>query len=306
VYAFQVWNEPNLNLYLNPQWSGTTPASPTIYRAMLNAFYRGLKSVDPGALVVTAATAPFGDVQPGGDRLQPVRFWREVLCLGTSSSGALYTTSCPNPARFDVLAHNMYSWGSPQTHAFWPDDVAIPDLGKLTRVLRAAERTGRALPRVRHPLWITEVGYDSAPPNPFGVPVARDARWLNEVLAELWREGASSIFWYLIVDEPPIPSYSLTTQSGLYYVDGEPKQPMLSAFRFPIDAWRAGGTTVDVWVRAPTGGRLEIQRYGRSGWATVQAREVHAGASFLTAVGSGGGGIRARIGADISVAWRVG
>jgi hypothetical protein len=299
VYAFQVWNEPNLNLYLNPQWSGNTPASPSMYRAMLNAFYRGLKSVDPGALVVTAGTAPFGDVQAGGARVQPVLFWQGVLCAGSPR--------CPNPAHFDVLAHNMYSWGSPQTHAFWPDDVALPDLGKLTSLLATAERTGRALPRERHQVWITEVGYNSDPPNPYGVPLATDARWLDEALAELWREGATSIFWYLVGDEPPIPSYSLTEQSGVYYVNGEPKQSMLKAFQFPIDAWRAAGTTVDVWIRSPLGGRLKIQRYGRSGWETLRARQVRAGASFLTVVADGGGrSIRAQIGSDTSAAWRVG
>ena len=54
VKAFQVWNEPNLAKYLNPQWSGSRATSPKVYRAMLNGFYRGVKSVGSNALVVTA------------------------------------------------------------------------------------------------------------------------------------------------------------------------------------------------------------------------------------------------------------
>jgi hypothetical protein len=265
---------------------------------MLNAFYAGLKSADPAALVVTAGTAPFGDIQPGGPRLQPVRFWRGVLCTAAPS--------CADPAHFDVLAHNMYSWGSPQTPAYWPDDVAIPDLWKLTRVLHTAERSGHALPREPHPVWITEVGYDSNPPNPYGVPVATEARWLDEALAELWREGAAAIFWYQVVDDPPIPSLAYATESGLYYVNGEPKSPMLRAFQFPFEAWGAGGTRVDVWVRSPVGGRLYVERSGRSGWKTVHALDVRAGEPFLTSITDRGGwGVRAQIGSRSSAVWRL-
>src|SRR5262249_44369086 len=49
VAAFQVWNEPNLDTYLSPQWSGTHTLAPLLYRRMLNGFYRGVKSVDPSA-----------------------------------------------------------------------------------------------------------------------------------------------------------------------------------------------------------------------------------------------------------------
>ena len=42
VRYWQPWNEPNLSLYLAPQWtrsdSGWAPASPGIYRQLLNAF----------------------------------------------------------------------------------------------------------------------------------------------------------------------------------------------------------------------------------------------------------------------------
>lgn len=301
VYAFQVWNEPNLNVYLTPQWQGDSPASPSIYRAMLNAFYSGLKSVDRSALVVTAATAPFGDIQPGGPRLQPVRFWRGVLCTRVSAS------RCPDPAHFDVLAHNMYSWGSPETHAYWPDDVAIPDLGKLTSLLRGAERAGRALPRERHPVWITEVGYNSRPPNPYGVPLARAARWLDEALGELWREGASAIFWNQVGDQPPVPSYSATSQSGVYYVSGAPKWAMLDAFRFPIDTWRASGSTLEVWGKSPASGRLAIEQHGPSGWRTVRVLAIRRGATFQATIPRRGARtVRARIGRYASIALRPG
>ena len=222
VAGFQVWNEPNLATYLTPQWSGRHPASPALYRRMLNGFYRGVRSIDSKALVVTAGTAPFGDLRPGGRRVPPARFWRELLCLRQTRAG-LRTSTCASPARFDVLAHHTYSVGTPRRKAINDDDVSIPDIGKLTRLLRAAERSARALPRRMHPVWVTEVSYDSRPPDPNGVPEAKHARWLQETLYLLWRQGVSEIIWFQVRDQLPEPSYEASNQSGVFLRDGRAK-----------------------------------------------------------------------------------
>jgi hypothetical protein len=277
VWAFQLWNEPNLPLYLTPQWVGNRVASPSIYRAMLNAFYAGIKSVNPAALVVTAGTGPFGDPWVGG-RIMPAMFWRALLCL-RQVGARLVGTHCHDPAHFDVLAHHPYSVGAPATKALNFDDVSIPDLGKLTALLRIAESTGGALPRIRHPIWVTEVGYNTNPPNPLGVPVGEDARWVAQTLALLWRQGVSLITWNTIVDQPPIPSYATTSQSGVFFLSGAPK-PALEAFRFPLAAWRAGGG-VEVWARAPAAGLLRIERLQDGRWRAVLAAPVASHAIVL-------------------------
>jgi hypothetical protein len=304
VAAFQVWNEPNLSVYLSPQWSGTKAVAPELYRSMLNAFYRGVKSVDPRAVVVTAGTAPFGDF-PGGQRMMPALFWRDVFCL-QELAGQLRGTSCPDPAHFDVFAHHPYSVGAPTTSALNADDVSIPDLGKLTSLLRAAERMGRALPRVRHPLWITEVSYNSYPPDPGGVPINEQARWLEQTLEELWREGAQVVIWNQIGDQSPVPSYQATNQSGVYYLDGTPK-PALLAFRFPLVAWRAGKSAVEVWGRTPVSGRLVVEERVGSTWKTVRTLGVHAHATFLTQISDPAGvSLRAQISGLTSLIWHLG
>lgn len=156
MYAFQPWNEPNLAKYLAPQWvrrGGKYLAeAPRIYRALQTAFYRGVKAGAPGALVVTAGTAPFGDPQPGGRRIQPALFWREVLCLSRS----LRPLRCPAPARFDALAHHPYSIAGPSAERSTPTTSRF-DLGKLVRIVRRAVATGRALPRASKRLWATEL-----------------------------------------------------------------------------------------------------------------------------------------------------
>ena len=303
VKAFQVWNEPNLDKYLNPQWTRSRATSPKVYRAMLTGFYRGVKSTGSRALVVTAGTAPFGDAQPGGRRIQPARFWRELLCLRLVR-GAPRPRSCPARARFDVLAHHPYSVGRPRRKALNADDVSIPDIVKLTRLLRAAERSGRALPRKRHPIWVTETSYDSSPPDPDGVPAATHARWLQEAFFLLWRQGVDTITWFQVRDQLPAPSFAASNQSGVYFADGRAK-PAARAFRFPLVAERATRTSHRVWGRSPLAGRLRIQRRSGTRWRTVRTVQAKRGGTFLLRVGriSAGERLRARVGKETSLSW---
>jgi hypothetical protein len=304
VAAFQVWNEPNLSDYLSPQWSGGRPASPDLYRRMLNAFYRGVKSVDPSAVVVTAGSAPFGD-QPGGLRMTPVTFWRNLLCLN-GAGGRLRSAGCTDPAHFDAWSHHPYAVGSPTWHALDPGDVAMPDLGKLTSLMRAAERDGTALPRGGHPLWVTEVAYNSYPPDPGGVPIQRDARWLEQAFEVLWREGAQAIFWEQVGDMPPIPSFSMTSQSGVYYVNGRPK-PALTAYRFPLVGWRESAGTVEIWGRSPVAGRVSIQRQAGSGWRSLRTLNGRRHGVFAISIADRAPiRVRAEVSGQTSLVWTTG
>jgi hypothetical protein len=114
------------------------------------------------------------------------------------------------------------------------------------------------------------------------------------------------ITWNNVGDQLPIPSYADTSQSGVFFVDGRPK-PALQAFRFPLVAWHAGGSRVTVWGRAPAGGRLEIQRRIGSTWSTVRTLDVTGHSTFLTNIAHRGGvSLRARVGGQTSLTWRVG
>ena len=308
VRAFQVWNEPNLDKYLNPQWNGRRTAAPALYRRMLTAFYRGARSVDSSALVVTAGTGPFGDPRPGGNRIMPARFWRDVLCLRRTSQGRLATTSpCPSPARFDVLAHHPYSVGRPSRKALNADDVSIPDIGKLTSLLRYAEKTGRAGPRTRHPMWVTETSYDSSPPDPNGVEEAMHARFLAEAFYLLSRQGVDVITWFQIRDQAPVPSFAATNQSGVFFRDGRPKLAA-AAFRFPFVTERAHGGKLRAWGRSPVDGQLTIERLRGSIWRPVRSLNVRRNGTFLALVPGSGtpDRLRARVDTETSLSWTQG
>lgn len=306
VRYWQAWNEPNLSIYLTPQWRrvghGWAAASPTTYRAMLDAFYAAVKAVQPDALVLSAGTAPYGDV-PGGERMPPAQFVRNLLCLDESGRRA---RRCSNPARFDILDHHPYSVQGPFFRAFNRDDVAIADLAKLVAPLRRAERLHTIGGARHHQVWVTELSWDSSPPDPQGVPAATQARWLEQSFALLWREGVSTAMWYLIVDAPPIPSYAASYQSGVYLIDGRPK-PSATAFRFPfVLVGAVRHSRAQFWGRAPLAGTVAIEVRAHSHWRPLRTLAPGSGGVFeLTMSAHRGELLRARQAGETSLPWSV-
>ncbi|MGN6372917.1 MAG: hypothetical protein ACTHM1_07985 [Solirubrobacteraceae bacterium] len=306
VRYWQAWNEPNLSTYLTPQWRRAghswAPASPTTYRAMLDAFYAEVKSVQPDARVLAAGTAPYGDV-PGGERMPPAQFVRNLLCLDESGTRA---RRCSDPARFDILDHHPYSVQGPFFRALNRDDVAIADLPKLIGPLRRAERLHTISGAHHHQVWVTELSWDSSPPDPHGVPAETQARWLEQSLALLWREGVSTAMWYLIVDAPPVPSYAASYQSGVYLIDGRPK-PSATAFRFPfvlVGAVRR--SRARFWGRAPVAGTVAIEARTHSHWKPLRSLAPGGGGVFeLTLSVHRGEQLRARQAGETSLPWSV-
>jgi hypothetical protein len=306
VRYWQAWNEPNLSIYLTPQWRrvrhGWAPASPATYRAMLDAFYATVKGVQPDALVMSAGTAPYGDV-PGGERMPPAQFVRNLFCLDESGRRA---ERCRDRARFDILDHHPYSVQGPFFRAFNRDDVAIADLGKLTGPLRLAERLHTIGGARHHQVWVTELSWDSSPPDPHGVPAATQARWLEQSFELLWQEGVSTAMWYLIVDAPPSPSYAASYQSGVYLLDGRPK-PAATAFRFPfVQVGSLRRSHALLWGRAPLGSTVAIEGRSHGHWRPLRTLRPAAGGVFeLHLSVHRGEQLRASQAGEVSLPWRV-
>lgn len=307
VRYWQPWNEPNLDYYLSPQWTrkghSWSAASPVIYRGLLNAFYRAVKGVSSSNFVVTAGTAPYGD-PPGGQRMQPVTFDRNLFCLRDDAQLAAF--HCSDPPHLDALSHHPYGVGGPSWHALDANDVAVPDIYKLARVLHAAERAGHALPRGPKRLWVTEISWDSSPPDPHGVPIAGHARWLEQALYVLWSQGVDTVLWLQIVDAPPVPNYASTYQAGLYFIRGAAK-PAAQAFRFPFITRRLSRGSVQAWGRAPEGGTVVIEIQRGSRWVAVRRLSVALHHVFTTMLAVRGKAVfRAKTGAQTSLTWTQG
>src|SRR2546421_718887 len=273
VRYWGAWNEPNIVQMITPQWEGGAPASPAIYRALLNAFYAGVKSVSGSNLVIGGAMSPYGD-PPGGPRMPPALFARELFCAH----------GCSDPPHLDAFDHHPYDVGGPARRALNADDVSTPDMGKLTKILRGAERSGRVAPRGRKRLWVTELSWESNPPDPAGIPILQHARWVEYGFYTLWRAGVDTVLWYQVRDEAPgTIGYQFTFQSGIEFNNGSPKPDTLS-FRFPFVSQRINKKKIRVWGKSPSGGRGTVQRRAGGGWRTLAVLRPGANRVFYAVV----------------------
>jgi hypothetical protein len=299
VRYWQAWNEPNLDQYLTPQWTPThngnfAAASPNVYRPLLNAFYGAVKGVNPSNFVLTAGMAPYGNPPglslPGiGNRVPPVTFDRVLFS---------------KPAHLDALAQSIYAIKGPTWHALNAGDVAVPDVYKVNAALSAGERAGKVLPRGPKQIWVTELGWNSNPPSPGGVPVAQQARWYEQAMYVLWRQGVDAVLLLQLVDaSPPIPKGSTAEQSGLFFASGGAK-PSATAFQFPFVTDRLDRRHVRVWGRSPSGGRLVIERQSGGTWRTLATLSAGARGVFVKTIALRGAAVlRARIGSQASLSW---
>jgi Cellulase (glycosyl hydrolase family 5) len=277
-HVFQVWNEPNLSLDLNPV-SGST------YRGMVNAVSDAVHAVDPDNLVVAGDLDPFGHPKSKKQKwysVAPLAFMRSMLCL---SKGVHPHATCKNPARFDVWSHHPYTFGGPFGKAKLPDDVELGDLPRMRAVLKAGVRLHHVVSARPVQFWVTEFGWDTNPPRKHAAPLGLAARWTAESLHQMWLSGVSLVTWFLLEDYPSPSPY----QSGFYFhassLANARAKPGLTAFRFPFVAYLGKKqTTVNVWGRDATSDRETVTvqlRHGKSGsWRTVALVSSNANGIF--------------------------
>jgi hypothetical protein len=302
VDSFQIWNEPNLNLYLGPQYEDGKPYAPIRFRELLNAGYASVKAAQPGATVAAAGMAPFGDpVSQNATRTRPIAFLRSTFCLDQALD-----RTCADVANADVVSLHPYAVDRPGRHAYDPDDATVPDYNRVATVVNAA-RTAKTLGPKTPQYWVTEVSYDSDDPDPKGVPLATRARYISEAMWRVWRVGVNTVVWYLMRDAAPTPSYASTYQSGVFYRSGRRKSDA-RAFRFPLMVTGKGASRLNVWFRTPTAGTtsVQIRRSGR--WTTaVRKRGLPLnGVASVKVPRDGVTGVRGVAGKATSYVWNVG
>jgi hypothetical protein len=299
VTLWQPWNEPNLNLELSPQWNqNNTPASPGIYRSLLNAFYSSAKAVSSSNYVVAAGTAPLGEPPPSYV-MSAVTFDQYLFCLNSSDK----KVGCSDPPHFNAIDHHPYGSGGPEAQSANAADAAVPDIYKLVRVLNVAERDHTVLPAGKKAVWVTEIAWNTSPGN---VPIPTQARWLEQSFYVLWHQGVSTVLWYRLADEPLAPNQAISTYSGVYYMSGYPK-PSATAFLFPFLTNRSNKTTVVAWGRAPQAGQLRIEQQVTNGWNVLTQFTVAKDEVFQLPLRlKGKATLRAVLGTNTSLTWSQG
>lgn len=270
VAYWQGLNEPNLSLYFNPQFEGDRAVSPDLYRILANRFYAAIKAVDPAAIVIAAGLGP---IAVPSYTIGPMRFTRELLCMKGRDRFRPAPGNCGGGVYFDIFDIHPYTTGGP-THTGGANDVQMGDLAKLRALLDAADRAGRIKGQFEHtPLWIGEFSWDTNPPDPGGLPMKIETRWLAEALYRAWRAGVEAFFWFSLRDRTPNPSlpFSQTLESGLYFrghtLEQDQPKEIFFAYRFPFVAYpREKG--LFFWGRTPSNakGKVVIQILKRGHW----------------------------------------
>lgn len=306
VRWWQAWNEPNHHNDLNPQFDvapgePATSRSPILsadaYRDMLIAFTTAVHRVHADNVVVAGGLAPFFRPSPGGRAAAPLPFMRRLLCLSRRNRPL---SNCGPPLRFDAWSQHPYTSGDADHSANSPDDVSLGDLPEVRKVLRAAVKARRLVPRRPVRMWVTEFSWDSNPPDPHGVPDKLLTRWVAEALNRMWKHGVGLVTWFQVRDQVAPPQGVF--QSGLFLrCDGgvacDRPKPMLQAFRFPFVAYRSG-RRVRVWSKTPYGRRGTVlieQRRGARWVRLARVRTDRHGILETRVPRRGSGDLRARL-----------
>jgi hypothetical protein len=258
VRLWTSWNEPNNRTFLEPQWrrdrrTGWRPSSPHHYRAMHEAAYAALKRVSPENQVLIGGTAESGSRRPGTGGIRPLRFVRELACVDAALR-PLRIPECRNfqALRADGFSHHPYSrFSEPGASDPDPDDVPIADTGRLTALLGALHERGRIASRL--PLYLTEYGYETSPPDPFTrFSPEQQAHFMGWSTFLAWRNSDTRMFSQFLLRDiayRPVAGGAngprrgwAEFQTGLYYADGREK-PAARTFQVPFWAELAGTRT---------------------------------------------------------------
>jgi hypothetical protein len=138
VRHFEIWNEPNLQLFFRPQYKGKGTKNPVAaknYSNLVKAAYPRIKSVNPRAIVIGGVTGPKSSTDGSG---QGTLAWLKSL------------------ARFkpkmDAYSQHIYPAVAPDT-----DTKAVPSWNSIGTLLSQVDKIKHGLP-----MYITEAGYTTA------------------------------------------------------------------------------------------------------------------------------------------------
>ena len=332
VSWWAIWNEPNQPGWLTPQGVkkrgvGMIPMSPHLYRKLLVAGAKGLlRSGHADDLVLIGELAPLGGEKPDGLRpsLRPGLFLREMFCVDRRfrpfRGRAARARGCGHVDRLGVLerfprlgyAHHPYTKKRPpRRREPGRDALTMANIRSLPRALdKIAARTGLLPPQI--PIFLTEYGYETNPPDPFsGVSPERQAEYINVGDFIAWKHPRIfSNAQFQLFDVPPRPdfpqgsrAYWFTYQSGLFtpLPEGQPKLSA-NAYKFPLVVTRRG-RTARIWGQtrfAPNGARYPVLLQKRPPGTTTWER-----AGSLVRVTHNQGYFRAKRNTQRGTAWRA-
>jgi hypothetical protein len=222
VAYWQLWNEPN-DTALWPNIGGGADARKLRYGQLLVAAYQAIKAADPTATVLSGGVYIYDGSCAGG------------LCDGLNffnAAGGVFRQLPAARQAFDIFAIHPYI---PDRR---PDDPAIPRIITVEGRIRntRAWLDDPAVGRPDAPLWISEIGWCSAPgacPGGAQISEAQQANYLARSLVIAQQNGVQHASWFQLEDAFDDPGRLWGNAAILRQYNGAtyPLKPAYSAYR---------------------------------------------------------------------------
>ena len=222
VRFWSIWNEPNLNRFLTPQFDEQgRSVAPRNYAKLYAAGYAGIKAGNPLAQVAIGETSA-----RGRDR-------RRRGLSDTHSPGKFAElVARANPRlRFAAWAHHPYPSRPnlrPGQIVRWPN-VSLASLPRFHKSLESWFTRSPAK------IWVTEYGHQTRPQDALGISYALQAAYLRQAIGMARKLPYVEMFiWFVYQDDDGQP-----WESGLYTATGAAKGRSAATFRAlakPLDA----------------------------------------------------------------------
>jgi hypothetical protein len=282
VQFWEIWNEPNWGVSLEPQMSlhPLRVVAAPVYRDLLDAAWSALQRAgDSHAAIITGGLSPRGITVPPDNTLaaainvsSPIAFTQTLYCVDSSyhqlRGAAAAQAGCPttdagsqrfrraHPALFDATGYGLHPYpvSLPPTQAdsSGAGTVEFSQIPQLTNTLDRIQSVYGSDRKLN--VYNTEFGYVTHPPNASTgyVSPAVAARYINWAEYLTWRNPRlATTMQYLLYDPAPGPSVfgNGGFATGLLFFNGVPKATF-AAYRMPIflPVSRAGsGDSLEVW-----------------------------------------------------------
>ena len=169
VRFWSIWNEPNLQLFLSPQFdSRGRSVAPANYAKLAAAGYAGLKAGNPQAQIAIGETSARGSDKATG--LRPTHSPGKFAELVAKANPRL---------KFDAWSHHPYPSVPnlpPSQVVKWPN-VSLASLPKFEESLKTLFK------RKSVPIWITEYGHQTRPEDSLGIPYSQQAAYIQQSIS---------------------------------------------------------------------------------------------------------------------------
>jgi len=221
VRFWSVWNEPNLQRFLTPQFNSKgRSVAPANYAKLYAAAYAGIKVGNKTAKVAIGETSARGSDRPTGVR--PTHSPGKFAELVAKANPRL---------KFDAWAHHPY----PSVPSSPPSQVVKWPNVSLKSLPRFVESLNTWFKRKNSQIWVTEYGHQTRPEDSLGVSYATQATYIQQAISLARNYPFVSMFiWFVYQDDQGQP-----WESGVYTQAGAPKgtsPTRFSASARPLDA----------------------------------------------------------------------